>query len=329
MIQLILLVIALAVVIGFAFDHYHRSMARAEADRIISSQQPPTHKQIHKIPNVLLRTKSWTRAGTERDYRRVVQLYQMRYEMRNSQLQAHSAKVREQADRVISGKEQATEEQIDKIIVGLSFPKSWPQHLIAQDHQRLQQLQNMHNAMVKSRVQAYRAMVRAQADLIISGKEQATKEQITEIITSLQCATPWPEVPDRTHYQRIQQLHKIRNEIQKSRSRKYRAHFFPAGFLPHTDLRARAKQLIAGEQPAGPMELDLIITDFQLLTKRAQHTIDQNRQLLEQLQGIRDEMPKSHSPPPWAPQDPNLFEVQPHQVPIRLPQPRKSSGKTR
>jgi len=137
----------------------------------------------------------------------------MRHEMRKSQLQAHSVKVREQADRIISGKEQATEEQIYKIINRLSFPESWPQRLLAQDRQRLQQLQDMHSKMVKSRVKAYFAKLREQADRIISGKEQATRKQITEIITSLQCARSWPEGPIARNYQLIQQLHKIRDEM--------------------------------------------------------------------------------------------------------------------
>ena len=81
-VKLILLVIALAVVIGFALDHYRRAKARAEADRIISSRYPPSDRRIHKIRNVLLRTKCWTRDGTERDHQRIVQLYKKRDENR-------------------------------------------------------------------------------------------------------------------------------------------------------------------------------------------------------------------------------------------------------
>ncbi|MBA7670972.1 hypothetical protein ES703_79121 [subsurface metagenome] len=208
-----LLVIALAAVIGFAIHYNRKANARASADRIISGKEQATEEQIYKIINRLVAAKSWTRYSAKLNTMRVEFLCNMRHEMRKSQLQAHSVKVREQADRIISGKEQATEEQIYKIINRLSFPESWPQRLLAQDRQRLQQLQDMHSKMVKSRVKAYFAKLREQADRIISGKEQATRKQITEIITSLQCARSWPEGPIARNYQLIQQLHKIRDEM--------------------------------------------------------------------------------------------------------------------
>ena len=210
---LILLVIALAVMIAYVIHHNRRANARASADRIIAGEEQATREQIHEIITRLVAAKSWTRYGTRLDTLLVERLCEMRYEMWKSRLQTHSTKVREQADRIISGKEQATEEQIYEIIFDLSFPESWPQHPMAQERQRLQQLRDMHSKMVKSRVQAYIAKVREQADRIISGKEQATEKQITKIITSLQCARPWPKVLDRTYYQQIQQLCKIRDEM--------------------------------------------------------------------------------------------------------------------
>jgi len=212
-IGLLILIGTICAVIFLAASAGSRAKARAEADRIISGEQQATERQVRKIITRLVAAKSWTRYSTEVDTQRVELLCNMRNEMRKSQLQAHSVKVREQADRIISGKEQATEEQITEIIFGLSFPKSWPQRLIAQDRQRLQQLQNMHNAMGKSRHQAYIAKVREQADRIISGEEPATVEQINKIITSLQISTPWPEGHDRTYYQQMQQLNKIRKEM--------------------------------------------------------------------------------------------------------------------
>ncbi|MBA7587036.1 hypothetical protein ES708_29046 [subsurface metagenome] len=212
-IGLIILIVTVCALILLAANYNRRANARAEADIIICGEYQPTREQLSKIITRLVAAKSWTRYSARLDTLRVELLCNMRYEMRKSQLQAHSAKVREQADRVISGKEQATEEQITEIISGLSFPKSWPQRLIAQDRQRLQQLQDMHNAMGKSRHQAYIAKVREQADRIISGEEPATVEQINKIITSLQISTPWPEGHDRTYYQQMQQLNKIRKEM--------------------------------------------------------------------------------------------------------------------
>ncbi len=212
-IGLIILVVAACALVLLAANYNRRANARVKAERIIAGEEQATREQIHKIITRLVAAKSWTRYSARLDTLRVELLCEMRYEMWKSRLQAHSAKVREQADRVISGKEQATEEQITEIISGLSFPKSWPQRLIAQDRRRLQQLQDMRNEMVKSRHQAYIAKVREQADRIISGKEQATREQITEIITSLQISTPWPRDPRERNYPRIQQLHKIRSEM--------------------------------------------------------------------------------------------------------------------
>ncbi len=212
-IGLLILVVAACALVLLAANHIRRANARASAERIIAGEEQATREQLNKIITRLVAAKSWTRYSARLDTLLVELLCEMRYEMWKSRLQAHSAKVREQADRIISGKEQVTEEQLDKIIFDLSFPESWPQHPMAQERQRLQQLRDMHSKMVKSRVKAYRAIVREQADRIISGEEPATVEQINKIITSLQISTPWPEGHDRTYYQQMQQLNKIRKEM--------------------------------------------------------------------------------------------------------------------
>ncbi len=212
-IGLLIIVVTVCVLVLLAASHNRRANARVSADRIIAGEEQATREQIHEIITHLVATKSWTRYGTRLDTLLVERLCEMRYEMWKSRLQTHSTKVREQADRIISGKEQATEEQITEIIYSLSFPSSWPQRLIAQDRRRLQQLQDMLNEMVKSRVQAYRAKVREQADRIISGKEQATREQINKIISTLSIPTAWPDEYPIENYRRRKRLCEMRNEM--------------------------------------------------------------------------------------------------------------------
>ncbi|GAI60297.1 unnamed protein product [marine sediment metagenome] len=142
-----------------------------------------------------------------------------------------------------------------------------------------------------------RANARAEADRIISGERSATEDQISEIIRTLVATKSWTRDGAGRDYYRLQQLQNIRDEVRKAKSRKYREWF-----------RARADRIIAGEQPTRDEELDLVIDHFQLMRLMAQHKIYQDRQLLEQLLNIRNEIRKSHSLPPSAPFDPNLFE---------------------
>lgn len=162
-----------------------------------------------------------------------------------------------------------------------------------------------------------RANARAEADQIISGERSATEDQISEIIRTLVATKSWTRDGAGRDYYRLQQLQNIRDEVRKAKSRKYREWF-----------RARADRIIAGEQPTRDEELDLVIDHFQLMRLMAQHKIYQDRQLLEQLLNIRNEIRKSHSLPPWAPQDPNWSYPPGHLDPNWFEVEQKSRGKT-
>lgn len=79
--ELIFGLILLLVVFGAVTLHAGETQAKAEADRIISGEQPSTEEQLNKIITTLLRAKNFMGRRTEQDRQRIQRLRDIRNEM--------------------------------------------------------------------------------------------------------------------------------------------------------------------------------------------------------------------------------------------------------
>ncbi len=126
------------------------------------------------------------------------------------------ANARAEADRIISGEQQATEEQIHEIIRRFMAGKKWVLDITTQDGRRLKQLLDIRGEIRKSRNYGVAPMIRARADSIIAGERPASETALNVIIVSLQCTTAHAQRTIDQDLQRVKRLRDMCDEMQKS-----------------------------------------------------------------------------------------------------------------